>query len=237
MKKNNTSKLSEVSYQEFLKDHAECYVQIIARKYQNDVAEFNYEDLCQEGRLKLWHQYKDHREHCPEISILEAVKIFKTSMENLCKDLQRKMFFAECRNVNKTIDLDQMLESVENDGSRMPDSLLEFFTVKTNATVLDFETKELIDTVKIKLEPLASRILDELMNPSEELIQICQSDDRKRLTYQIHMCYLEKLLDVSYGRICEAFEQVKEAVRLICDVDPLAYSEKRNQLLATMATT
>lgn len=214
--KNGTVSINQLSYQELLKNHAEPYVQVIARKYNSQCAELCYEDLCQEGRMKLWQHYNYYIKQRASITVEEVIKIFKRTMTNLCKDLQRKHYFAERRSVNRTIDLDSMLEAVE-EGRRVPASFMEsVFNKSFRLTMLDLETQDLLDYLKTRLQPLEGRILEEMVNPSERLIEICQKDKRKRITYRIHLYYFSELLGKSYAEIRNAFDNVGKIVREVC---------------------
>ena len=226
--------IQECRFEELLQKFAEPYIQCIAAKHcRNQIVGMEFEELCQEGRMKFWTDYGSFIQSRPTMSIHEFILMFKYDMTCRCLDRYRKVFSAG-RSPYKVIDLDAMINSLEEDQSGM---LVEILAdPKSEFGVLDLETRDLIDYIKARLNDLEIRILDELINPSERLSRVmmaetcevaertkylpvedpalkmlneCCPKARQRQTTKTPLWHISVALGESYGKVRGAFDHLK----------------------------
>jgi hypothetical protein len=216
-------RLQEVDYNTLLRNYIEPYIQCIARKYAcYDIVGMEYDDLCQMGRDRLWYDYcyyttgRDPEGRCKtppadpvrqDLTVIEFRKMFKYDMTSRCKDLQRKLIFAEKRSVNKILDLDTAMNSLEERQLPDPHAEMDF---------IEMETRDLLNYVKTLLTPIEGRIVEELVYPSDELIKLVREGEKnnKRVVQNISSYFIAQLLSKPYNEVYVLMDGIRKKVAI-----------------------
>jgi len=225
--KEQPTRIKEVDYDTVLKVYVNSYIGCIAAKYcNNNIVGMEYDDLCQDGRQKLWDFYSKYVQNNPEARIDDFVREFKAAFTNLCKDVQRRYYFSEKRCVNKVVDLTSAMESMEQDHQSALENLPD---PKQDFGVLDLEVAELMSDLKTRLTPLESQLLEQLVNPRSALQALMIGDrvidykhwkivhppkgyKKSRFPSKPNIDQLAVVLQCSYDEASEAMKHLKDVV-------------------------